>query len=140
MMIRITALALASSLAILAVACESAPPPTDLTIDPAASYDGPPIRGAVASGHHTLSIVVPTGGWELLGEWIERRFRDNRLFVTLVRPNPEETHTQALTQFDVTPGVRADEPLAVYVRIVDYGAQPNDARFVLAEAIAPVRD
>jgi hypothetical protein len=119
-------------------ACESSPS-TNLTVDPTASYDGPPVRRSVVEGEHVVAIVVPSGGWELLGENIDREFRDNRVYVTLVRPDPEMMHTQARMSFNVTTGVRADEPLAVYVRIVDHGAEPNDARFVLAETFAPVR-
>jgi len=138
MPIRIAAVVFAATVALVLGACAS-PPPIDLTIDPTAAYDGPPVNTTVVKGYHALSVVVPTGGWRMVDEHLERRFRDNRVFLTLRRPDPELMHTQAMAQFDVSPGVRADVPLAVYVRVIDFGAEPNDERFVLAEAIAPVR-
>jgi hypothetical protein len=90
-------------------------------------------------GQHALSITVPTGGWEVHGDRVLRYFMDNRIFITIVRPNPEEMHTLALERFDVTPGVKLDEPLAVYARVVEYGADPDESRFALAAAISPER-
>ena len=113
--------------------------PPDLSIDPSIQYEGPPIRASAVDGQHALSIVVPTGGWEVQGERVFRYSMDNRIFLTLVRPDPAEMQSQSLVQFDVTPGVKIDEPLAVYVRVVEHDSDPDDSPFALAAAINPQR-
>lgn len=123
---------------LLLVGCAHQPPP-DLAINPSIRYEGPRIESAGVDGQHALSVVVPTGGWEVHGDKVLRYFMDNRIFLTVVRPDPDQMQTQALTRFDITPGVRIDEPLAVYVRVVDHDADPNESRFAFATAIAPQR-
>lgn len=126
------------ALALILGACAGNDRP-DLTIDASRDYAGPPIETGEAEDQHTLHVTVPTGGWEVRADDVVRRPMDNVIYLTLVRPDPGKMHTQALQRFDVTTGVDADEPLAVYAREVPHGGDPNDVAFTLARAIRPER-
>lgn len=130
----------AASLSIFLLAACAHNHPPDLTIDPDAPFHGPPITTAVRAGNHTIAVDLPSAGWQVLGDEVLRHHRDNKVFLTLVRPDPELMHAQVVTRFDVTPGVRADEPVAIYMRVVDFAADPDTTPFRLAQTIAPVRD
>jgi len=109
--------ALALGCLTLSIGCASQP---TFPIAEHQPYAGPPVSVDSSGDEHVVVITAPTGGWQARYDGQARRFKGQRVFVTLLTPDPTQSHTQALVKHHVATPVDAQTPIDVYVRVLEF--------------------
>lgn len=103
----------------------------------AAPYRGSDVEVLQIDGYHTVRFFTPSGGWEVIRDAERRERRDGRVLLTLVRPEPGKMQLQALIEQVIETRIRADRPISVLMRTVDFGEEPGDLAYQVAATAGP---
>lgn len=97
-----------------------------------APYAGPEVSIDSWAPRHQITITTPTGGWSAKLDQVRDGEGARDVFITLRRPDPEQMVTQALVPHTINSTADARIPIAVYIRVVEHGADPADFPYRLA--------
>lgn len=88
-------------------------------IDPGA-YSGPPMTVDSSEAEHIVVTSSPSGGWRFTLDQVREAYQTQRAFVTMRRPNPALSNTQAVVEQRVATTVYRDNNIQVYARVVAF--------------------
>lgn len=91
-----------------------------------APYEGPPLSIVSTGGQHRIIMTAPTSGWTITLDGVTPRLNHTDIFITIVRPNPAFTQTQALINQEVGSSVDTSEPIEAFARILEFGEDAAD--------------
>ncbi|CAN0305941.1 unnamed protein product, partial [Ectocarpus fasciculatus] len=83
----------------------------------------PPIALEAANDLHVVAFRAPSGGWTISIDRTEIIPGATRLYVTIRRPDPAFSHTQALVDLHALSNVPSDQPVEVVARVLDHDAK-----------------
>lgn len=87
----------------------------------------PPLALETANDLHVVAFRAPSGGWTISIDRSEIVPNATRLYVTLRRPDPAFSHTQALVDLHALSNTPADQPVELVARLLDHDAAPKDS-------------
>ncbi|MEM7623794.1 MAG: hypothetical protein AAF235_11410, partial [Planctomycetota bacterium] len=68
-----------------------------------------------------VRVQSPTPGWDIGLDGTARRADERRVFLTLLRPDPQYLYPAVIVEQLVRTSVGSDESIAVYARILEFG-------------------
>jgi len=102
--------------------CSSGP-----AIDPSTPYQGPGLRVDSEPKVHHLVFTAPTPGWGVVIDRTTETPGAQRVFATIRRPNPQFIYPQVLVEQRVATSVPRDQPVEVFVRVLEFDARASGA-------------
>jgi len=109
--------------------------------DTADAYKGPAFNAQLAVRESeppqtivNYEVTVPTGGWDLQRDRVEREDGVLKLYLTLTKPRPDEVVTQALETFRdlYDAGAEEVERAELRVKLLTRGESAGEAAYKLA--------
>lgn len=85
----------------------------------------PPIALESVNDLHAVTFRARSGGWTIAIDRTEIIQGATRLYVTIRRPDPAFSHTQALVDLHALSNVPSRQPVEVVARVLDHDADPN---------------
>ncbi|MEM9372090.1 MAG: hypothetical protein AAGA55_00465 [Planctomycetota bacterium] len=95
---------------------------TILASDPAL----PPIVLEAANNRHVVAFRATSGGWTISIDRTDIVPDATRLYVTIRRPDPAFSHTQALVDLHALSNTPIEQPVELVARVLEHDAEPKD--------------
>lgn len=128
-------LSITGGVSLLSWGCSSSPRPIYTS---GAAYDGPPVAITADAGQHVIVLTAPTSGWSLSLDCTRRALGRIEVFVTATRPDPSTMQAQARVRHEVGSSVPTNNPIDVYLRILNFGQVPGEQPYRHVAAVQGV--
>ena len=96
------------------------------------AFEGPEIGLTQVDAIRVVTADAPSSGWAVSHDQTRDRLDAQEVFVTLRRPNPAYLYGQAIVRHQIITPVRADYPIRVFGRVVDFDDEKSGAPYRLA--------
>ncbi|GEM_PF-4269111 len=93
----------------------------------------PPLALEQTNDLHVVAFRAPSGGWSISIDRSELAPDATRLYVTIRRPDPAFSHTQALVDLHALSNVPSEQPVELVARVLDHDANPKDRVYARVE-------
>jgi len=100
----------------------------------------PPLALESSNGLHVVTYRAPSGGWTVAIDRSERIADGTRLYVTIRRPDPAFSHTQALVDLHALSNTPDDQPVELVARVLERDADPKDRIYARVTPVESLDD
>lgn len=92
----------------------------------ATPYAGPDVRVDSSGPDHIVTFQASSTGWAFTVDAVQPKSGVTEVYASATRPNPAFMQAQVVTPLSVGTGVDARTPIAVRVRVLDFGARAGE--------------